>query len=280
MKAEEFFALLFTDYVGITPQAARIFDLVQRRFGKVSNDHVAFRTFASGALDLERLEQPFLRWGYRRDGFYEFPNKHLRAFSYVPAEDTLPLVFISELVVEALSPAAQHFITSALAAAELASRSMAELLLGTRPWPLPTWQQYEMLHRESPYAAWLSVWGLRANHFTVAVHDLPMRPTLRELVADLKQAGYAMNEEGGLIQGTPADHLEQASTLAELRPVRFRDGSTREIASCYYEFAERHRLLDGTLYQGFVAQNANNIFESTTVKLIPHGPVSPDAHHS
>lgn len=74
--------------------------------------------------------------------------------------------------------------------------------------------------------------------------------------------GYQLNSAGGIIKGTPAEFLEQSSTMAEKIKVSFSDGEF-EIPSCYYEFARRYPLPDGKLYQGFVAQSADKIFEST-----------------
>lgn len=72
-----------------------------------------------------------------------------------------------------------------------------------------------------------------------------------------------MNTAGGLIKGTPADFLEQSSTLADRIPIEFADGF-HEAPTCYYEFALRH-FVDNTLFDGFVTSSANRIFESTTI---------------
>jgi hypothetical protein len=265
MQVQEFFSRLFADYVGVTPQAARIHDVIAAKFGSVKNDHVALRTVANERWGLTQLEVPFLEWGYRRDRSYHFPHKHLRAYGYIPDDDSLPLLFLSELVLAEMPPFLRNWFHRASAQATTPLEPLPTLLLGVRPWALPTFAEYQELNRVSPYAAWLSVWGFRANHFTVAVHELPARPGLGALVETLMKEGVAMNTEGGLIQGTRADCLEQASTLAEPRLIQFKDGE-HEIPSCYYEFAERHLDPDGHLYRGFVAQSANNIFESTTAR--------------
>lgn len=270
MQVQEFFSRLFVDYVGVTPRAQRIHDLVVDQFGAVKNDHVAFRTVASETFGLQRLEAPFLNWGYRRDRPYHFPHKHLRAYGYIPDDDSLPLVFLSELVLDEMPPFVRSWFQQALAQAAHQTAPLPQLLLGVRPWEMPTFADYQELNRSSPYAAWLSAWGFRANHFTIAVHALPARPGLKTLVDTLLGQGIPMNTEGGLIQGTRADCLEQASTLAEPRQVQFKDGQ-HEIPSCYYEFAERHQDQDGKLYRGFVAQSASNIFESTTARITTDG---------
>ena len=40
-----------------------------------------------------------------------------------------------------------------------------------------------------------------------------------------------------------------------------------EVTSCYYEFAYRYPMADGTLFSGFVADSADKIFESTNMKV-------------
>jgi hypothetical protein len=47
--------------------------------------------------------------------------------------------------------------------------------------------------------------------------------------------------------------------------VQFTDG-TRNIPSCFYEFARRYPMANGQLYGGFVAASADKIFESTNVR--------------
>ena len=54
-----------------------------------------------------------------------------------------------------------------------------------------------------------------------------------------------------MVKGTPADRLEQSSTLADAIEVEFSD-RTAKIPSCYYEFARRYPLPSGELFQGFV----------------------------
>lgn len=71
---------------------------------------------------------------------------------------------------------------------------------------------------------------------------------------------------GQKIQGSSSDLLQQSSTVAEQIPIRFSDGETRLIPSCYYEFAYRRRdPQTGRIYEGFLESNADKIFESTHV---------------
>jgi hypothetical protein len=83
--------------------------------------------------------------------------------------------------------------------------------------------------------------------------------------AFLLDAGFELNRAGGLVKGTPADHLEQSSTCAEPIAVAFADG-TFAVPSCYYEFARRYQLPSGERFEGFVPTSADKLFHSTDVR--------------
>ena len=98
------------------------------------------------------------------------------------------------------------------------------------------------------------------------VNKLDTFNSLQEVNEFLKENGFKMNVSGGEIKGTPAQMLEQSSVLADKIPVAFKE-VTKEITSCYYEFAFRHPMTNGELYSGFIAGSADKIFESTDMKL-------------
>ena len=85
----------------------------------------------------------------------------------------------------------------------------------------------------------------------------------REYETLAEASGFELNASGGKVKGSPAELLEQSSTLANLVEVDFTDGA-RTIPACYYEFARRYPMADGRLYQGFIAASADKIFESTS----------------
>ena len=113
--------------------------------------------------------------------------------------------------------------------------------------------------------AWVAAFGIRANHFTVFVNYLKTFKDLPDLNEFLKKNGYKLNSSGGEIKGSPKEYLEQSSTLAHPAEVEFADRK-ETIPACYYEFAKRYPLPNGKLFQGFVAQSADKIFESTNRK--------------
>jgi len=269
MTVKELLDTLWRDYVATTPQAAHIQRLLADRGEVVRNDHVALRTFGlagmpeSTGIGIAALARPFEALGWQPRERYRFDDKHLVARYWQHADPSLPKIFISELCVAELSPAAQQIIDRLVAQLPAGFAARDDLPWAGRPWRLRR-AEYESLLLVSEYAAWVAAFGLRVNHFTVDVRGLATFPDLAALCAFLREHGFAMNAAGGLVKGSPAERLEQASTLADRVAVAFDDG-TAEIPSCYYEFAKRYALPSGELFHGFVPTSADKIFESTDV---------------
>ena len=139
-----------------------------------------------------------------------------------------------------------------------------DFIYSGRPWRL-NFSDYIRLLQESEYAAWTAAYGYCANHFTVSLNHLTTFFQLEDLNQFLKGAGFQLNDSGSEIKGTPESLLEQSSTMAPLVRVQF-DESEHIIPGCFYEFAKRYPLKDGRLFQGFIAANADKIFESTNAK--------------
>ncbi len=260
----EYLDALWRDYVAITPQARAIHALFAARGETIINDHVALRTYARPGMGLAALANPFEQRGFVAREDYRFPAKHLRARYFQHADPTVPKVFISELVVEELSPAAQAAIHALHDQLPDGFGERDDLPYAGRPWSIDH-ATYLALLAESEYAAWVAAFGFRVNHFTVDVGRLTTLAGLEAVNQLLIGAGFQLNLEGGLIKGSPAELLEQSSTRADAVEVAFADGSHR-VPSCYYEFARRHALPSGALFQGFVPGSADKLFHSTDVR--------------
>lgn len=264
MQLDTFFETLWADYIAVTPQAGAIKRLFEAREGDggVINDHVAFRTFSESPLDLDALEPVILSLGYRLQDSYRFEEKNLHARSYIHDQKGQPKIFVSELHYGHLSRACREILEGYRDRIEPGPLQPSVFWSG-RHWPMPGWEAYSRVAQESEYGAWLLVMGLRANHFTICVDCLKTVAGLHEALDLVKAAGFRINEAGGEIKGSPALFLEQAATMADRFSNTFADGVTREISSCFYEFAQRHRMPGGKRYEGFVTANADRIFEST-----------------
>lgn len=261
--AKIIFDRLWKDYLQQNPEAKKIYDLLTAEGENVQNDHIAFRTFDHPRINIDILAKPFLEAGYVFAGDYVFEEKKLFAKHYEHKTDaTAPRIFISQLETGKFSDFLQNTVKSLVERLPDTVVSSRELLFSGNVWGTPNFKTYQQLREESEYAAWLYVYGFRANHFTVSVNALQKYNILEKLNAFLKKSGFTMNDSGGEIKGTPQQLLEQSSTRAGKLPVQFEEG-VHEIPACYYEFARRYPDQDGQLYSGFIAKSADKIFEST-----------------
>lgn len=258
---DRLFERLWESFRRLNPQAEQIHQLLSERGEQIVNDHIAFRTFDDRRVDLDVLARPFVSAGYVAKEDYEFPNKHLSARHFEHPEPGRPKIFVSQLKLDDMSEQLRATVTGLIDQIPADAYGRDDFCVSGRLWSLD-YSTYEQLARESEYAGWLSAFGFCANHFTVLVNELKTVAGLEELNELLKENGFALNTSGGEIKGSPAEYLEQSSTLAAQIDVPFSDGVHR-IPSCYYEFARRYEQPDGRLFTGFIAQSADKIFEST-----------------
>lgn len=257
------FERLWKHYITLCPSAVKIHDLLQSK-GKLVNDHIAFRTFDDPRVNISVLAAHFEELGYATKGNYHFEDKKLNAVHLEHPEPLAPKVFISELISSAFSADLQTKLKQIVDEIPAKWHGNQDILFEGRLWSLPAYETYEFLRKESEYAAWLYVYGFCANHFTVYVNYLDAFKGLQELNDYLIAKGFTMNTSGGIIKGTPEVYLEQSSTMADRISVDFQEES-HEIPGCYYEFAYRYKKGDA-IFNGFVTQSADKIFESTDKK--------------
>lgn len=259
-KVTALFNKVWQQYLTVTPSAKKIHHLLSN--GKaVINDHVAYRTFNSEKVNLNKLAKHLISIGYTECGQYNFSVKKLTAKHYEHSNNTMPKVFISELRVEEFSGEIQAIIHNLVDQLPDNISEQTNFLYSGRPWKINS-TDYKTLLETSEYAAWLAAWGYRANHFTVSINHLDGFDSIIDVNNTLKKSGYKLNSTGGEIKGNEAVKLEQSSTLADKALVKFSDVDL-EVPSCFYEFAKRYPLDNGELYTGFVTASADKIFEST-----------------
>lgn len=264
-NVETFFEHLWQQYTDINPQAHDIHALLQARGETVINDHVALRTFNTEKLGIDSLSKIFTGMGYENRGSYDFTAKKLNAYHFEHKENpNHPKIFISELMVESFSAELQAIVKKIDDQVDADEVFENDFLYTGRPWNL-SFNDYITLLRESEYAAWTAAFGYRANHFTVSINHLNTFFDIQSLNTFILDHGFALNESGGLIKGTPDQLLEQSSTMAPMVNMTFSDVN-HSIPSCFYEFAKRYPTDSGKLYQGFIAASADKIFESTNSK--------------
>ncbi len=256
------FENMWHDYTTLNPTVLEVENVFKKRGEKLVNDHVAFRTFNTPELGLESFKKYFLDNDYEVKGEYHFKVKKLYAQHLEHPSGKYPKIFISELLTEKLSESAQSIIKNLLSQVHREFSHKESFCISGRPWKVHQ-QQYADLLAESEYAAWMSAFGFRVNHFTVLVNALKHFKNLEEVNTAIKESGHRLNTSGGEIKGTEAIGLRQSSTMANEVTVEFAEGR-KSIPGCYYEFAQRFPV-NGELYNGFVEQSADRIFESTNV---------------
>lgn len=263
MQVDVFFKLLWQDYLAIAPQAKVIHDLFTEQGERVVNDHVAFRSLSNSPIDIAHLEPLLIAMGYLVQDEYQFESKKLLAKSYIHNSQAQPKIFLSELQRHLLSPHSQTILSALVQQIPLDAASNPKVFSSGLLWLPLSFDDYQVLVEESEYASWLSTLGLRANHFTVSLNHLQGEPEMQAVIELLDQKGFAMNKAGGTIKGEPKDLLVQAATLADKVRVEFSCGTTKQVPSCFYEFARRYPEANGVLFEGFITNNADKIFEST-----------------
>lgn len=253
---------MWNDYVDLNPEAARVFSSFRERGEKITNDHIALRTFKHPKLGIEQLARVFKSLGYEEKGEYFFADKKLYAKHYENSIDpNLPKIFISELEIEHFSLFLRDQVHQMVAQIPEEYFYRKDFSYIGRPWKI-SYENYQRLAQESEYASWIAALGFRPNHFTVNVNSLTTFSDLQSVNSFIKSKGFKLNGSGGEIKGSREDYLEQSSTMAGVIDVEFEEGS-HKVPACYYEFALRYPLKNGKLYQGFVAKSADKIFEST-----------------
>lgn len=268
MSYKDYFKAFWNQYMEEIPAARKIYALFQEkgeRFGCLEHDHLALRTFNDPRVDLETIMQPFVDMGYKPARSYDFPEKRLFALHYEPPKPNAPKIFISQLLLQRFSPEFQALVQSFLNKIPNSSfKKMDEFFLSKAVWGDLNFNVYNLLLKESQYAAWLYAYGFRTNHFAVNVNGLKHFKSCQEINEFLKKEGFTLNAVNGEVKGSPAQLLEQSSTMAENNEVQFMDG-IHSIPSCYYEFTQRYPDKKGKLYPGFIADSADKIFQSTDV---------------
>lgn len=271
----------------------KVKQVIESMGGHYVNDHIAFRSFGLPGFGIASIAAPFLDLGYKEAGEYHFEKKKLRAVHLeYEADPNFPKIFISELMVERLSPEAQSFIRTHTRKVDSSfgrgvigldkvnldhidsirhAIDATYLHLDTTPWPWVTFEEYEKLREESEYASWVAAFGNRVNHFTITVNQSKIFDDIREINDAVQKVGVKLNDSGGLVKGSTDVRLEQSSTVADLVYWPFAGDQLEVVPYAYIEFAYRFPKdleqpkpwAQDDLYQGFEAMSADKIFEST-----------------
>ncbi|KAE8729856.1 putative receptor-like protein kinase [Hibiscus syriacus] len=278
-----------TVYLNRNPTAKSILELVHSVDDEhICYDHLAFRTFGVNGYGINSLASFFLDYGYTQKEELRFPAKKLKALWFSPPNSSsqdggtgvngpLPRVFISELLVDQLSPKTQEIIRKYTEKYGSGNRyATLASALGSLTWEKPLYSEFQQLAGESEYAAWTLVNGYALNHVTISTHRLKSKlKNIRSLNLFIEKNGFNLNSEGGVLKVSPDGLLLQSSTVADSIPFSFSDGINESVPCSYIEFAERlvlpqykslpeSEIKESHRRDGFEVGNADKIFESTS----------------
>ncbi|KAL5553947.1 hypothetical protein UlMin_041348 [Ulmus minor] len=295
--AESFFRSILASmesvYLNRNPTAKAILELVHsNEDDKICYDHFAFRTFGVNGYGIDSMAKIFLDFGYTQREELRFPAKKLKALWFSPpsiansdggsgVNGPLPRVFISELLVDQLSPEAQEIIRKYTELSGSGNQHAAlASALGSLTWEKPLYSEFQQLARESEYAAWTLVNGYALNHVTISTHRLNSElREIKNLNQFIEEKGFKLNSEGGTLKVSPDGLLLQSSTVADSIAFEFSDGKTESVPCSYIEFAERlvlpkfsylpeKEVKEHHRRDGFEVGNADKIFESTYTRKV------------
>ncbi|MBA0727528.1 hypothetical protein Golax_000507 [Gossypium laxum] len=288
-----------TVYLNRNPTAKSILELVSSVDDEqICYDHLAFRTFGVNGYGINSLASLFLDYGYTQKEELRFPAKKLKALWFSPPNSSsqdggsgvngpLPRVFISELLVDQLSPRAQEIIRKYTKKSGSGNKYAAlASALGSLTWEKPLYSEFQQLAGESEYSAWTLVNGYALNHVTISTHRLKSNlRNIKSLNEFIKKNGFKLNSDGRVLKEfnastssisvSPDGLLLQSSTVADSMPFSFSDGVVESVPCSYIEFAERlvlpqyknlseSEIKESHRRDGFEVGNADKIFESTS----------------
>ncbi|XP_022726705.1 uncharacterized protein LOC111282733 [Durio zibethinus] len=278
-----------TVYLNRNPTAKSILELVHSVDNEqICYDHLAFRTFGINGYGINSMASFFLDYGYTQKEELRFPAKKLRALWFSPPSSSsqdggsgvngpLPRVFISELLVDQMSPKTQEIIRKYTEKSGSGNKYAAlASAMGSLTWEKPLYSEFQQLAGESEYAAWTLVNGYALNHVTISAHRLKSNlRSIKSLNQFIEKSGFKLNSEGGVLKVSPDGLLLQSSTVADSIPFCFSDGINETVPCSYIEFAERlvlpqyknlpeREVKESHRRDGFEVGNADKIFESTS----------------
>ncbi|MFC2993315.1 DUF1338 domain-containing protein [Halomonas tibetensis] len=159
MQREEFVQQLWLDYIHQHPDvgALRLWPI------DAQAEYLALLTLNHGPWCMDALLPSLSRLGYRTGNRHAMADRGLLVTLLFPP-DGGPWLVLAELQLGTLSRLPRQRLESLMALAPEADRRGQNLLCRGRPWPMPDWSTYQLLHSAHPLAGLLAVNGPRLHH--------------------------------------------------------------------------------------------------------------------
>lgn len=290
---------LWAQYIERVSYARKYVDLVNKKGGKVVNDHIALRTFNTHTGEqpegIRAIKHILNCLEYKPANTYNFTKKKLKAVHFEHPDEMFPKIFVSQLEVDQLPEWARSIIHDTVKDTpyilsdrsiellsvlkkdgelpRVAGEALADDLVQyfRRPWKVPDKNDVLKLNDVSQYAAWVLLHGNSVNHFTAYINHQQVAewPDLEKTCKALAAEGIPMKEKP---EGEKGSKLQQSATLAVKEDVEVKGDDGLEKITwtyAYYEFAERgYVTVDGNekLFTGFLGDQAAHLFDMTKTR--------------
>ena len=272
------------------PQLSKIEQALNNiNINQINLDHIAIIDLPSINSGINTLKQLFSSLGFEHRGSGYLPEKQ-NDFLWMAeigiekklAKTALPQIVIADFrldelpihVVEIIQKYTKYIIPPpydemARAADEEEIATIVVDYLTTRPWPLPTTEEFAAVNAVNELLAWVLIFGRKPNHFGLGIHLTSEFHNLAEFnqLVD-QQLNIRLNHRESSIKGGKHCGIEQSSTEGDLQRMKLRDGDIM-LRGSFIEFVWRYPKNNETLpqywqdyFNDFIGSNANKVIES------------------
>ncbi|WP_275289350.1 DUF1338 domain-containing protein [Halomonas elongata] len=246
MQREAFIQQLWLDYVHHQPDIGglRLWPVTARA------EYLTLLTLSHGPWAMEALLPVLAEHGYRPRHRYAMADRGLLVTLLGPTDQEGPWLVLAELQLGTLSRRPRERLRRLV---DRADASPVSLPCGGRPWPMPSWDDYQTLVDAHPLAGWLAVMGTRVHHSGFDCSDLG--DDIQHLDERLRQTGFSGD----------ADRHRGVFPVSPLLDYRF-----------YATHSQRLPFADGDLHRvplgglALVQKRVNANQERSVELLLPH----------
>lgn len=233
MQRQEFIQQLWLDYIHTHPDlgALRLWPF------NASAEYLTLVTLNHGPFTAHTLGAKLAHLGYRDVGHYAMADKGLLVHLFAPGDNGSWLV-LAELQMGTLPKLPREALTKLVMQSHPADCKGQNLLCRGRPWPMPSWELYQLLATAHPLAAWLAVMGPRLHHAGFDCSSLG--EALESIGNQLETAGMTSlpEQENGVFTVSPL--LEHRFYLAMPQKTAFSDGDEHRLCLGGLALTQKH----------------------------------------